>query len=212
MLEETRVSDLGDSCCCSMDLSYLILVFYAFVFESREKMFKTSVNARPHCPLTSFSLQDTWPWICSVVKFCFAPVCLELWSLAVAAWLQLNLLWMAVNFNLQPIAAASRCFLAIERLSCIDSLIGWFIYSFIIINLSPRVLKENLQLHNSPVPSLLHPPAPFLSPFPPVPSHLLPCTLPLLAGVRKICGIRDARRWVLEHSGHKNQHRYEPGF
>ena len=68
--------------------------------------------------------------------------------------------------------------------------------------------KENLQLHNFafiPSPSL---PSPSLPPSPP---------LPLLSGVRgitpgKIFGIRDARRWVLEHFGHKIQHRYEPGF
>jgi len=28
----------------------------------------------------------------------------------------------------------------------------------------------------------------------------------------KIFGITDARRRVLEHFGHKNQHLYEPGF
>ena len=59
------------------------------------------------------------------------------------------------------------------------------------------IFKENLQLHNSP--SLLFPPSLPPSPIPP---------LPLLAGVRgytpgKIFGITDARRWVLEHFGHK---------
>jgi len=29
------------------------LYFYEIVFEIQEKMFKTSVNARAHCPLTS---------------------------------------------------------------------------------------------------------------------------------------------------------------
>jgi len=60
-----------------------------------------------------------------------------------------------------------------------------------------------------PSPSIPSPPLPF----PPSPP------LPLLAGVRgsgislaEKNGIRDARRWVLEHFGHKNQHRYEPGF
>jgi len=36
-----------------------------------------------------------------LVKFCFAPVCLKLRSLDVAAWLLLNLQWMAANFKLQ---------------------------------------------------------------------------------------------------------------
>jgi len=34
-------------------LVYLYLLLRNIVFESQEKMFKTSVNARPHCPLTS---------------------------------------------------------------------------------------------------------------------------------------------------------------
>jgi len=32
------------------------------------------------------------------------------------------------------------------------------------------------------------------------------------ATLGKISGIKDARRRVLEHFGHKNQHFYEPGF
>jgi len=32
------------------------------------------------------------------------------------------------------------------------------------------------------------------------------------SGVEKNFGIKDARRWVLEHFGHKNQHLYKPGF
>ena len=43
-----RVSELHYSC-YSMGLS----VFYVIDFKSQEKIFKTSVNARPHCPLTS---------------------------------------------------------------------------------------------------------------------------------------------------------------
>ena len=79
--------------------------------------------------------------------------------------------------------------------------------------------NENLQLHNSPflvsslppLPSLPFPSLPFLSLPPP------PFSPSLLAGVRgyhprKIFGITDARGLVLEHFGHKNQHRYEPRF
>ena len=43
----------------------------------------------------------------------FAPVCLELWSLAFEAWLLLNLQWMSsANFKPKRTAAASRGFLA----------------------------------------------------------------------------------------------------
>jgi len=35
-----------------------LFYFYAIVFETQEKMFKTSVNARPYCPLTSFFLEN----------------------------------------------------------------------------------------------------------------------------------------------------------
>jgi len=48
------------------------------------------------------------------VKFCFAPVCFELWSLAFEAWLLLNCYWM-LSANFKPkrtaTAAASRGFL-----------------------------------------------------------------------------------------------------
>ena len=69
------------------------------------------------------------------------------------------------------------------------------------------------------------PPTAMTQPFPP---RLLPLRLPRFSsppllspftGVRsggmtpgKIFGITDARRRVLEHFGHKNQHLYEPGF
>jgi len=48
VLPETRVPELHDSC-------YIVglSVFYSIVFESQEKVFKTSVNARLHCHLTS---------------------------------------------------------------------------------------------------------------------------------------------------------------
>jgi len=42
---------------------------------------------------------------------------------------------------------------------------------------------------------------------PPLPFHGGPGVTP-----GKIFGITDARRLVLEHFGHKNQHLYEPGF
>jgi len=60
-----------------------------------------------------------WPfWI----KFCFVPVCLELWSLAFEAWLLLNLQWMlSANFKPKRNAVASRGFLATAWLSCIIS-------------------------------------------------------------------------------------------
>jgi len=32
---------------------WVCVSFYAIVLKTQEKMFKTSVNARPHCPLTS---------------------------------------------------------------------------------------------------------------------------------------------------------------
>jgi len=53
-----------------------------------------------------------WPFC---VKFCFASVCLELWSLAFEAWLPLNLQWM---LSAKRTAAASRGFLATAWLSC----------------------------------------------------------------------------------------------
>jgi len=49
ILPETRLPKLYDSC-YSMGLP--VFTFTQF-FESQEKMFKTSVNARPHCHLTS---------------------------------------------------------------------------------------------------------------------------------------------------------------
>jgi len=45
-LRKTRVPKLQDSC-YSMGLT---VSFYAIVFDSQEKMFKTSVNARRHSP------------------------------------------------------------------------------------------------------------------------------------------------------------------
>ena len=70
----------------------------------------------------------------------------------------------------------------------------------------PRFLRK---IYNCTIPP------PFLpllvNPLPPPP-------LPLLPGVRaggvtpEKNGIRDAPRRVLEHFGHKNQHRYEPVF
>ena len=54
------------------------------------------------------------------LKFCFVPVCLELWILAFEAWLLLNLYWMSsANFKPKRTAAASRGFLATARLSCL---------------------------------------------------------------------------------------------
>jgi len=45
MLPETTVSELHD-CCYSISLS--VFSFTKLLFKSQEKMFKTSVNARPH--------------------------------------------------------------------------------------------------------------------------------------------------------------------
>jgi len=56
------------------------------------------------------------------VKLCFAPVCLELWSLAFEAWLLFNLQWMSsTNFKPKRRAAASRGFLVTARHSCWNS-------------------------------------------------------------------------------------------
>ena len=56
-----------------------------------------------------------WPFC---VKFCFAPVCLELWSLAFEACLLLNFSECGQeNFKPKRTAAASRSFLATVRLS-----------------------------------------------------------------------------------------------
>jgi len=69
-------------------------------------------------------LQNSWLWSSDrespfCVKFCFVPVCLELWSLAFEAWLLLNLYWMSsANFKPKRTAAASRGFLSTARLSC----------------------------------------------------------------------------------------------
>jgi len=59
----------------------------------------------------------TWPWMTLnclfCVKFCFAPIYLEFWSLAFEAWLLLNLYWMlSGNFEAKRTAAASRGFLS----------------------------------------------------------------------------------------------------
>jgi len=51
ILPETSVPELHEGC-----YSYywsICIYFYAIVFESQENVFKTSVNARPYCPLTS---------------------------------------------------------------------------------------------------------------------------------------------------------------
>ena len=50
ILPETRDSELHDS---YYNIGLICIYFYAIVFESQEKLLKTSVNARPHCPLTS---------------------------------------------------------------------------------------------------------------------------------------------------------------
>jgi len=51
------------------------------------------------------------------VKFCFALVCLELWSLAIEAWLLLNLFWMlSANFKPKTTAVASCCYLCNQLL------------------------------------------------------------------------------------------------
>jgi len=64
----------------------ICIYFNAIVFESQEKVFKTSINARPHCPLTS-PFQRTRPnirtnFILPETRACrrFAPltVCLSL--------------------------------------------------------------------------------------------------------------------------------------
>ena len=55
------------------------------------------------------------------VKLCFAPACLELWSVAFEAWLLASLILVRnVVGELQPkrTLAASRGFLAAARLSC----------------------------------------------------------------------------------------------
>jgi len=64
-----------------------------------------------------------------------------------------------------------------------------------------------------PFSSLLFSSLPFLPlPFPPSPGSPPPFSGVRGYHLRKIFGIRDARRLVLEHFGHKNQHRYKPGF
>ena len=45
---------------------------------------------------------------------------------------------------------------------------------------------------------------------PPLLHSLFPS--PLTGVWENFFGIKDARRWVLEHFGHKSQHLYEPGF
>ena len=73
--------------------------------------------------------------------------------------------------------------------------------------LGPRVFfKENLQLHNFPsLSSFSSLPSPF-------PSPLTFSGGPGVSSPEKFFGITDARRWALEHFGHKRQYRYEPGF
>jgi len=62
-----------------------------------------------------------WPFC---VKFCFAPVWLEFWSLTFEAWLLLNLQWtLSANFKRKRTAAASRGFLATYGLSCFSNAI-----------------------------------------------------------------------------------------
>jgi len=58
------------------------------------------------------------------IKFCFAPVCLELWSLAFESWL--FLVWMlSVNFKPTRTAAVSCGFLVTAQLSCWCVLQKW---------------------------------------------------------------------------------------
>jgi len=72
------------------------------------------------------------------VKFCFASVCLELWSLDFEAWLPYNNFWWmsSANFKTKRTAVASRGFLATARLSglrwfprvnCGQTQMGWVI-------------------------------------------------------------------------------------
>jgi len=50
ILPETTVPELHDGC---YGIGLYGIYFSTIVFESQEKVFKTSVNVGPHCPLTS---------------------------------------------------------------------------------------------------------------------------------------------------------------
>ena len=89
----------------------------------------------PHCFSTDskqVTLIDFESWFC--VKLCFAPACLELWSVAAfETWLVFLILVVNVVGELQRkrTLAASRGFLAAARLSCYYTETYVFSYIFV---------------------------------------------------------------------------------
>jgi len=97
-----------------------------------------------------------WPFC---IKFCFAPSCLDLWSLAFEAWLFLNLYWMSsANFRPKRTAVALRDFLATARLP------RYSLAVLILVMLTSR-FYSGFKLR-SPFPSPVFPSPPFCFPSP----------------------------------------------